>query len=45
MNRYQFEIMAYLEKNGNKDYTMRSLSDNLQISGNMITKCLEELEK
>lgn len=32
MNRYQFEVLTYIEKNGKKDYPMRTLSDTLKIS-------------
>lgn len=45
MNRYQFEVLAYLEKNGKKDFPMRTLSDNLKISGNTVSRCLDELEE
>lgn len=30
MNRYQFEVLTYIEKNGKKDYPMRTLSDTLK---------------
>ncbi len=43
MNRYEFELMAFLEKNGRSNYTMRTLSDRLEISGTMIMKCIEDL--
>ena len=43
MNRYVFEIMTFLEKNGEGEYTLRTLSDSLKISGTMISKCLEQL--
>lgn len=43
MNRYEFEILAYLEKNGQKNYSMRTLTDNLKISGTTISKCLDEM--
>ena len=33
MNRYQFEVLTYIEKNGKKEYPMRTLSDTLKISG------------
>lgn len=41
LNRYQFEILTYLEKNGEQDYTIRMLSDTLAISGSEIERCLE----
>ena len=36
MNRYQFEVLTYIEKNGKKEYPMRTLSDTLKISGTAI---------
>lgn len=44
MNRYQFELLAYLEKTGAQAYSLRTLVDTLNISGAAISKCLEELE-
>ena len=44
MNRYQFEVLTYIEKNGKKEYPMRTLSDALKISGTAISKALDELE-
>ena len=44
MNRYQFEVLTYIEKNGKKEYPMRTLSDTLKISGTAISKALAELE-
>lgn len=41
LNRYQFEILTFLEKNGEQDYTIRTLSDTLSISGAEIERCLE----
>lgn len=41
LNRYQFEILTFLEKNGAQDYTIRTLSDTLFISGSEIERCLE----
>lgn len=41
LNRYQFEILTFLEKNGSQDYSIRTLSDTLKISGSQIEKCLE----
>ena len=43
MNRYQFEVLTYIEKNGKKEYPMRTLSDTLKISGTAISKALDEL--
>lgn len=43
MNRYEFEILAYLEKNGENIYPMRTLSDSLKISGTTISCQLEKM--
>lgn len=43
MNRYEFELMTFIEKNGEAAYPMRTLSDSLKISGTAISKCLETL--
>ena len=43
MKRYEFELMTYIEKNGEAVYPMRTLSDSLKISGTAIAKCLENL--
>lgn len=45
MNRYEFEVLAYLEKHGKKAYSMRILSDNLKISGTSISKCIDDLSR
>lgn len=41
MTRYQFEFLTYIEKHGEKEYSIRELSDNLCISGTMISKCID----
>ena len=43
ISRYQFEVLAHLEKNGAGAYPMRSLVDTLKLSGSAISKCLETL--
>lgn len=43
MNRYEFELMTFIEKNGEAVYPMRTLSDSLKISGTAIAKCLQSL--
>lgn len=43
ISRYQFEVLAYLEKNGEKAYPMRTLTDTLKISGTAIGKSLDAL--
>lgn len=45
MNRYEFEIMTYLERCKEQDYALRAISDSLKISGTMISKSLGVLEK
>lgn len=44
ISRYEFEVLAYLEKNGEKAYPMRTLVDALKISGTAIGKCLDDME-
>ncbi len=44
VSRYEFEILAYLEKNGEKAYPMRTLADTLKISGTTIAACLQDLK-
>ena len=39
MNRYQFEVLAFLEKNGKNVYAIRTLSDKLKISGWLVLHC------
>lgn len=43
MNRYQFEVLAFLEKNEKNVYAIRTLSDKLKISGTEVSKALDEL--
>lgn len=43
ISRYEFELLAYLEKNGKAEYPMRKLVDTLKISGTALEKCLERL--
>ncbi len=43
LNRYQFEILTFLEKNGVQELKIRTLSDTLKISGSQIERCLETL--
>ena len=43
VNRYQFEVLAYIEKNNEKVYSAKTFADDLKISGTMISKCVEEL--
>lgn len=43
INRYQFEVLAYIEKKGVCQYSQRLISDALKISGTEIKKCLEYL--
>lgn len=45
LSRYQLEILTFLEKNGENEYSMRKLSDTLKISGNTILNCLNNLEE
>lgn len=43
LNRYQFEILTFLEKYGVQELKIRTLSDTLKISGSQIERCLETL--
>lgn len=43
MNRYQFELLTYLESHGAQAYSMRTLVDTLKISGTVIGESLEAL--
>lgn len=45
INRYQFEILTFLEKNGKQIYKLRTLSDTLKISGATIERCIDEMLK
>ncbi len=43
MNRYEFELMTFLEKQGENIYQIRTLADSLKVSGTAIGKSLENL--
>lgn len=43
LTRYQFEILAFMERNGRGEYSQRVLSDSLNISGDTIAKEIEQL--
>ena len=43
LTRYEFEVLQYLEKNRECSYNVRSISDNLRISGNEIIRCIEKM--
>ncbi len=43
LTRYQFELLAYVEKNGEKEYPIRTISDDLCISGTEISRCIGTL--
>ena len=38
VNRYLFEVLCFIEKNGKKEYGIREISDAIQISGNIREK-------
>ena len=42
MDRYLFEVMSFLGKNRNGEYGIREIADSVQISGVMVSKCLEK---
>lgn len=43
LTRYEFELLAWLEHHGVKNYTIRDLSDSLCISGNEISACITRM--
>ncbi|MBR1796730.1 MAG: NTP transferase domain-containing protein [Clostridiales bacterium] len=43
LNRCEFEILAFLEHNGEGEYSIRNLSDKLCISGTAITNSINEM--
>lgn len=45
LTRYQFELLTYIDKNGKKKYSQRTLSDMLAISLGTINKTLAELQE
>ena len=45
LDRYEFEILAYVEANGIKEYAWRELVNNLNISGDTILSNLKKLEE
>ncbi|WP_294782900.1 sugar phosphate nucleotidyltransferase [uncultured Eubacterium sp.] len=45
MNRYQYELLTFIEKNGCREYSMRFLSDSIGISNIVISRELEETVK
>ena len=45
LNRYQFEMLTFLEKNGKQRYSNRVLADGLTYSLSTITKLLKELQE
>lgn len=44
MDRYLFEVMSFLEKNRNGEYGIREIADSVQISGVVVSKCLEKAQ-
>ena len=45
MDRYEFEVLSFLEREGKGNYSIRSISDNLCISGTVVMKTLDVLEQ
>lgn len=43
LSRYQFEILTFLEKNGMRTYSIRTLSDTLKLSGSIVNSGLRSL--
>ncbi len=44
LTRYEFEVLRFLEEEGEKEYTIRELSDSLCISGNTVSGVLSSFE-
>ena len=44
LTRYEFEVLAYLERENRDVFSIRQISDNLCISGTAIMKCIESLK-
>lgn len=45
LSRYEFEILAFLEKKGMRPYSIRTLSDALKISGSTVSSGLDSLSR
>lgn len=43
ITRYEFEILSFLEREGNGEYSIRTLSDTLSISGTEIMRSVKNL--
>lgn len=43
LNRYEFDLLAYVEENGKKEYPWRNLTDELNISGNKVMEIRQSL--
>ncbi len=44
VNRYLFEVLCFIEKNGKKEYGIREISDAIQISGILYLKVCKKLK-
>lgn len=45
LSRYQFELLKFVEKEGDKEYTLRYISDSINISSSFVNQALEEVVK
>lgn len=45
MDRYEFEVLSFLEREGKGNYSIRTISDNLCISGTAVMKALDVLDQ
>ena len=45
MNRYEFEVLAYIEREKAESYTIRKISDDLCISGTAVSRSIESLKE
>ncbi len=45
LDRYQYEVLCRIEKNGRRPYPVRALSDSLCLSCATVMRCLDELRR
>lgn len=45
LDRYQFETLTFIEKNGKKDCSIRKIADDIRISGTAVMKALDDMSQ
>lgn len=45
LDRYQFETLAFIEKNSKKECSIRKIADNVRISGTAVMKALDDMSR